>query len=223
VTPAHIVPEWYFLPFYAILRAIPDKLGGVLAMGGAIAILAFLPWIDTSKVKSMTYRPIARQFFWVRPGLHRPRLSRRHAGRRPYVIASRILTVLYFGFFLALALIGIFETAKAPLPTSIADCQVLGGSQGRLGRSPRATLPPPNRRPRADETMSNDVPPPVARWPRHRPCACMAASPAAWPPKSAPSRRRRAGPSPARSASSTGRSSSAASRSPRKSAPAATR
>ncbi|MBR3191822.1 cytochrome b/b6, partial [Bosea sp. (in: a-proteobacteria)] len=49
-TPAHIVPEWYFLPFYAILRAIPDKLGGVLAMGGAIVILAFLPWIDTSKV-----------------------------------------------------------------------------------------------------------------------------------------------------------------------------
>jgi ubiquinol-cytochrome c reductase cytochrome b/c1 subunit len=62
---AHIVPEWYFLPFYAILRAIPDKLGGVIAMGGAIVILAFLPWLDTSKVKSMTYRPIASQFFWA--------------------------------------------------------------------------------------------------------------------------------------------------------------
>ncbi len=65
VTPAHIVPEWYFLPFYAILRAVPDKLGGVLLMGAAVVILAFLPWLDTSKVKSMSYRPIARQCFWV--------------------------------------------------------------------------------------------------------------------------------------------------------------
>ncbi len=65
VTPAHIVPEWYFLPFYAILRAIPDKLGGVIAMFAAIAVLAFLPWLDTSKVKSMTYRPVAKVMFWA--------------------------------------------------------------------------------------------------------------------------------------------------------------
>src|SRR5690606_6689037 len=64
-TPAHIVPEWYFLPFYAILRAIPSKLGGVLAMFGAIAVLFFLPWLDTSKVRSSKYRPLYRQFFWV--------------------------------------------------------------------------------------------------------------------------------------------------------------
>src|SRR6187402_1266669 len=58
VTPEHIVPEWYFLPFYAILRAVPDKLGGVLAMFGAIAVLFILPWLDTSRVRSATFRPI---------------------------------------------------------------------------------------------------------------------------------------------------------------------
>ncbi|MBA3068472.1 MAG: cytochrome b/b6 [Hyphomonas sp.] len=70
VTPAHIVPEWYMLPFYAILRAITFNLGpidakllGVIFMFAAIAILFVLPWIDTSKVKSMRYRPVARQFF----------------------------------------------------------------------------------------------------------------------------------------------------------------
>ncbi len=65
VTPSHIVPEWYFLPFYAILRAIPNKLGGVIAMFGAIAVLAFLPWLDTSRVRSTAYRPLYKQFFWV--------------------------------------------------------------------------------------------------------------------------------------------------------------
>jgi len=65
VTPPHIVPEWYLLPFYAILRAIPDKLMGVLALGGAIACLFALPWLDTSKVRSMRYRPKARIFFFV--------------------------------------------------------------------------------------------------------------------------------------------------------------
>ena len=69
-TPAHIVPEWYLLPFYAILRAITfdigpitAKLGGVIAMFGAIAILFVLPWLDSSKVRSMRYRPLAKQFF----------------------------------------------------------------------------------------------------------------------------------------------------------------
>ena len=71
VTPAHIVPEWYMLPFYAILRAIDFSLGpidakllGVIAMFGAIALLFVLPWLDTSKVKSMRYRPTARYFFY---------------------------------------------------------------------------------------------------------------------------------------------------------------
>ena len=71
VTPAHIVPEWYLLPFYAILRAItfdlgpiPAKLLGVIFMFAAIAVLFILPWLDTSKVKSMRYRPVAKQFFF---------------------------------------------------------------------------------------------------------------------------------------------------------------
>ena len=65
VTPAHIVPEWYLLPFYAILRAIPDKLIGVLALAGAIGTLFVLPWLDRSKVRSMRYRPTYRMFFFV--------------------------------------------------------------------------------------------------------------------------------------------------------------
>ncbi|MGZ8370844.1 MAG: cytochrome b, partial [Caulobacteraceae bacterium] len=65
VTPAHIVPEWYFLPFYAILRAVPDKLTGVLMMFGAIAVLFVLPWLDTSKIRSMRYRPTMRWFFLI--------------------------------------------------------------------------------------------------------------------------------------------------------------
>ena len=69
VTPAHIVPEWYFLPFYAILRAVPDiwfieaKLGGVIAMFASILILFLIPWLDTSRVRSSTFRPIYKWFF----------------------------------------------------------------------------------------------------------------------------------------------------------------
>ena len=65
VTPTHIVPEWYYLPFYAILRAIPNKLLGVMALGASILVLAFLPWLDTSSVRSARYRPLYRQFFWL--------------------------------------------------------------------------------------------------------------------------------------------------------------
>ena len=59
------MPEWYLLPYYAILRAIPDKLMGVIALGGAIGVLFILPWLDTSKVRSMRYRPMARWFFFI--------------------------------------------------------------------------------------------------------------------------------------------------------------
>ena len=65
VTPAHIVPEWYFLPFYAILRAVPDKLGGVILMFSSIAILFVLPWLDTSPVRSARFRPIYKQLILV--------------------------------------------------------------------------------------------------------------------------------------------------------------
>ena len=62
VTPPHIVPEWYFLPFYAILRAVPDKLGGVLAMFGAIVVLFILPWLDRQPIRSSNFRPLYKMF-----------------------------------------------------------------------------------------------------------------------------------------------------------------
>src|SRR5260370_26564049 len=65
VKATQVGPEWYYLPFYAILRAIPNKLLGVMALGASIVILAFLPWLDTSKVRSARYRPLYRQFFWA--------------------------------------------------------------------------------------------------------------------------------------------------------------
>ena len=85
VTPTHIVPEWYFLPFYAILRAIPNKLARRhRAVRLDRACCAFLPWLDTSRVRSASYRPLYRQFFWIFvAGLHRARLARlQAAGRR---------------------------------------------------------------------------------------------------------------------------------------------
>jgi ubiquinol-cytochrome c reductase cytochrome b subunit len=126
-TPPHIVPEWYYLPFYAILRAIPNKLGGVVAMFGAILILAFLPWLDTSSVKSGRYRPVFKVFFWAFVVVC---ILLGWLGAKPaeggYVIAARILTVWYFAhFILILPLLGLFETPKQQ-PASIAD-SVLGG------------------------------------------------------------------------------------------------
>ena len=122
VTPPHIVPEWYYLPFYAILRAIPDKLGGVVAMFGSILILFVLPWLDTSRVRSGTYRPIFKQFFWVFAIVC---IGLGYLGSKPpegaYVIWSRILTAYYFAYFLViLPLIGLLESPK-PLPSSISD------------------------------------------------------------------------------------------------------
>ena len=120
VTPAHIVPEWYFLPFYAILRAVPDKLGGVLMMFGAIVLLFFLPYLDKSPVRSGAYRPLFKKFFylfivnfcllgWL--------------GKSPaegwYILASRLSTLYYYAYFLlVLPLLPKFEKTL-PLPQSI--------------------------------------------------------------------------------------------------------
>jgi ubiquinol-cytochrome c reductase cytochrome b/c1 subunit len=122
VTPAHIVPEWYYLPFYAILRAVPDKLGGVIAMFGSILILFALPWLDTSKVRSGNYRPLFKGFFWIFVFVC---IALGYLGSKPaeglYVVFSRILTVYYFAHFLViLPLLGLLESPK-PLPTSISD------------------------------------------------------------------------------------------------------
>ncbi len=120
VTPAHIVPEWYYLPFYAILRAVPDKLFGVIAMFAAIAVLAFLPWLDTSKVRSARYRPLYKQFFWA---FVITCLMLGWLGAKPaegiYVILSRLFTFWYFAHFLiVLPLLGLFEKPRE-VPASI--------------------------------------------------------------------------------------------------------
>jgi quinol-cytochrome oxidoreductase complex cytochrome b subunit len=121
-TPAHIVPEWYYLPFYAILRAVPSKLGGVVAMFSAILVLCFLPWLDTSKVRSAKYRPVYKVFFWL---FVASAVGLGYLGAMPaeggYVLASRLLAIYYFAFFLVvMPLLGLFETPRA-LPASIAD------------------------------------------------------------------------------------------------------
>ena len=133
-TPAHIVPEWYFLPFYAILRAIDfnlgpidSKLGGVLAMFGAIAVLAFLPWLDTSKVRSGRFRPIFKVAFWLF-GLNALFLGFLGSVKTDDIIMgaqavvwAKLSTLYYFLYFLViLPLLGYIEKPK-PLPVSIND------------------------------------------------------------------------------------------------------
>ena len=127
-TPAHIVPEWYFLPFYAILRAVPDKLGGVLAVFGAIAVLFILPWLDRSPIRSGNFRPIFKIFFWV---FLADCIALGYLGGMPaegiYVVLSRVATAWYFLHFLViLPLLSVIETPK-PLPQSLSK-SVLGGS-----------------------------------------------------------------------------------------------
>src|ERR1041384_1949007 len=114
VTPTHIVPEWYYLPFYAILRAIPNKLLGVIALVSAIVILAFLPWLDTSRVRSATYRPLYRQFFWI---FILVCIGLGYLGSQPaeggYVSAARVLPAWSFiHLLIILPLLGFIETPK---------------------------------------------------------------------------------------------------------------
>jgi len=112
VTPAHIVPEWYFLPFYAILRSIPDKLGGVAAMGGAILILLLLPIINTSEIRSSKFRPIFSVAYWF---LVSDFLLLGWIGQKPvespYIEIGMFATAFYFTFLLILVpLIGLLES-----------------------------------------------------------------------------------------------------------------
>ena len=121
VTPPHIVPEWYFLPFYAILRAVPDKLLGVIMMFAAVSVLFILPWLDTHKVRSARFRPYYKQFFWL---FFINCIVLGWVGSTPaegiYVLISRISTAYYFAFFLILLpLLSRFEKSHV-LPTSIA-------------------------------------------------------------------------------------------------------
>jgi ubiquinol-cytochrome c reductase cytochrome b subunit len=127
-TPAHIVPEWYFWPFYAILRAftadfiLPAKLWGVLAMFGSILLLFFLPWLDSSPVRSNSYRPKARIAFWV---LVVDVLILGYCGGSAadpaYVIASQIAAIYYFAHFLIILPMISRSERPLPLPNSITE------------------------------------------------------------------------------------------------------
>ena len=149
-TPPHIVPEWYFLPFYAILRAIPNKLLGVIALFSSIAILFFVPWLDSSKVRSTRYRPIYRWFFWAFVitcvalgylGSQAPEGS--------YLVFGRICTFYYFAFFLiVMPVVGLIERPRA-LPGSITESVLGYDAEQPVGKVP----PNPPARARAREKV----------------------------------------------------------------------
>ncbi|WP_420141329.1 cytochrome b, partial [Sphingomonas sp.] len=133
-TPAHIVPEWYFLPFYAILKAftgdflgVPAKLWGVVAMFGSILLLFFLPWIDRSPVRSANYRPTYKWFFWVLVvdvialgwlGQAEPTAT--------VVILSQLCAAYYFAHFLIILPIVSAMEKPLPLPNSISESVLHG-------------------------------------------------------------------------------------------------
>ena len=145
-TPAHIVPEWYFLPFYAMLRAITfdilfinSKLAGVLTMFGSIAVLLLLPWLDTSRVRSGRYRPMFKVWFWLLVvdfvllmwcGSQPP--------EQPFVIISQLATLYWFAFFLViLPLLGVIEKPLPPPETIEADfLRALRRRRGTAWRAP---------------------------------------------------------------------------------------
>ena len=126
VTPSHIVPEWYLLPFYAILRAIPSKLGGVMAMFGSLFILMIIPWLDTSKIRSAVFRPLYKIFFWV---LVIDVLALGYLGAKVpegwYLFFGRLATIYYFAHFLIIMPVLGYKEKTIPLPISISD-PVLG-------------------------------------------------------------------------------------------------
>ena len=135
-TPAHIVPEWYFWPFYAILRAftvnflwIPAKLWGVIAMFSSIILLFFLPWLDNSPVKSMRYRPLARQFFWLLLiDLVILGVCGGKPAEEPWVRISQLAAAYYFAHFLIILPLLARIEKPLPLPNSISE-SVLGAGK----------------------------------------------------------------------------------------------
>ena len=140
-TPPHIVPEWYFLPFYAILRAIdfdflwivPAKLGGVILMFGAILVLFILPWLDRSSVRSAKFRPIYKQFFWIFAadcvilGIMGAKTADGQTLGMPNVLISQLATLYYFAHFLVIIPIVSTIERPRPLPNSISEPVLKGG------------------------------------------------------------------------------------------------
>jgi len=122
VTPSHIVPEWYLLPFYAILRSVPDKLGGVVLMFASLFILIALPWLDRSKVKSAIFRPIYKWTFWL---LILDVSVLGYMGAMPaegtYLLIARVATAYYFLHFLVVLPVLSSVEKTDPLPLSISD------------------------------------------------------------------------------------------------------
>src|ERR1700722_11808331 len=119
VTPPDIVPEWYLLPFYAMLRSIPNKLMGVIVMGGAIVTLFFIPWLDTSRVRSCRFRPLMKQFFWamavvcVLLGYCGSQPVDAAIAGIPLVWVARLCALYYFAFFwVIMPIVGLIETPK---------------------------------------------------------------------------------------------------------------
>ena len=166
-TPSHIVPEWYFLPFYAMLRAITfdilwinSKLAGVLAMFGSIAVLLLLPWLDTSRVRSGRYRPMFKIWFWLLVvdfvmltwcGSQPP--------EQPFVIMSQLGTLYWFAFFLViLPLLGRHREAAAAarddrggLPRALRHRR--GGDGARRHQQARRMRPATGARPMLKTTI----------------------------------------------------------------------
>jgi ubiquinol-cytochrome c reductase cytochrome b subunit len=131
-TPAHITPEWYFWPFYAILRAftvdfiLEAKLWGVIAMFAAILVLFLLPWLDTSPVRSANYRPMYRMFFYIWLGaVFVLGWCGGAVAEEPYLMISQIATAYYFAFFLIIVPVLSKIEKTRPLPNSISSA-VLG-------------------------------------------------------------------------------------------------
>jgi ubiquinol-cytochrome c reductase cytochrome b subunit len=145
VTPPHIVPEWYFLPFYAILRAItfdifwiiPAKLGGVLAMFGAIAVLFALPWLDTSPVRSGKFRPIFKWFYY---GLMIDFIVLGYVGSQPpegwLPTIGLVATAYYFAYFLVVLPVLSRIERPLPLPESIDKPVLARGAGGGFAPQP---------------------------------------------------------------------------------------
>ena len=121
-TPPHIVPEWYFLPYYAILRAIPNKLLGVIAMFSSILILCFVPWLDTSRVRSCKYRPVYRWFLYF---FLFTVIALGYLGSKPpegvYILWGRVFTAYYFiHLLIIMPIVGVMETPSI-MPRSISE------------------------------------------------------------------------------------------------------
>jgi ubiquinol-cytochrome c reductase cytochrome b subunit len=140
VTPPEIVPEWYLLPFYAMLRSVPQKLIGVLVLVGALVTPFLAPWLDTSKVRSCRFRPLMKQFFWLfaldcvllgyAGSQGADAVLNLGALQLPLVWLARLGTAYYYGYFWVLMpLVGWIEKPKA-LPESIAQ-SVLGAKGER--------------------------------------------------------------------------------------------